>query len=71
MKTLLCCECGVVIGVYEPIVVIAADGRERTGSRLTLGEELAPADTVALHADCHRACEDGSLEAPADLDHAA
>ncbi len=38
--------------MYEPMRVILRDGRERTGSRLTLRDELRQPGSVALHEHC-------------------
>jgi hypothetical protein len=43
-----------VIGVCEPMRVVLRDGSERTGSRLTLRDELRQSGSVALHEDCPR-----------------
>ncbi len=54
MDDLRCESCQDVIGVYEPMRVILRDGSERTGSRLTLRDELRQPGSVALHGDCPR-----------------
>ncbi len=54
MDDLRCEICQEVIGVYEPMRVILCDGSERTGSRLTLRDELRQPGSVALHKDCLR-----------------
>lgn len=54
MDDLRCESCQDVIGVYEPMRVILRDGSERTGSRLTLRDELCQPGSVALHEPCPR-----------------
>jgi len=54
MDRLLCAHCQEIIGVYEPIWVIASDASEWTGSRLTLAGELRSPNSVAVHERCHR-----------------
>jgi hypothetical protein len=48
-----CAQCADVIGVYEPVVLLFADGRTRT-TALT-AEPGVPADAVALHPLCYAA----------------
>ena len=51
----MCCKsCGDVIGMYEPMRLILRDGSERTGSRLTLRDELSQPGSVVLHEGCPR-----------------
>ena len=54
MEKLRCGACGDVIGVYEPMLAILADGSEHAGSRLTLDSELEHPQSVALHEHRHR-----------------
>lgn len=51
---LRCEHCHEIIGMYEPMLAILRDGSERTGSRLTLRDELHRPGSVALHEHCLR-----------------
>jgi hypothetical protein len=53
-----CAHCGDVIGVYETLRVITADGRRLRGSPLTLSFELGLPGSSALHEHCYREFED-------------
>jgi hypothetical protein len=53
-----CARCGDVIGVYEPLRVITADGRRVRGSPLTLSSELGLPGSSAFHEQCYREIED-------------
>jgi hypothetical protein len=50
-----CTYCDEIIGVYEPVRVMLVDGTELVGSALTLGEQLEPSGSVALHGRCYDA----------------
>lgn len=52
-----CARCGDVIGVYEPLCVITADGRCLRGSPLTLSSELGLPGSSAFHELCYREIE--------------
>lgn len=54
-----CARCGDVIGVYEPLCVVTADGRQLRGSQLTLSRELGLPGSPAFHELCYL-----------DIDHA-
>jgi hypothetical protein len=53
MEQPLCAYCHEIMGVYESVRVMLADGTELRGSPLTLGEELEAPGSVAVHARCY------------------
>lgn len=63
-----CAYCGGIIGVYEPVRVIVADGTELKGSSLMLGEQLGALGSVALHAGCYDAFEHGRKHGRAEAE---
>ena len=52
MDVLRCAHCSDVVGAYEPIYVLLTDGTNRHGSSLTLKDQLAIPETVAVHDSC-------------------
>ena len=62
MDRLRCAHCGDIIGVYEPMRLLAPDGTDRRGSRLTLGDQLDVPGSTALHEYCHEPFEQGRTE---------
>lgn len=58
MVGLRCARCNDVIGVYERMVLILADGSLREGSPLTLDAEFGDPRTITIHEQCRGAQED-------------
>ena len=52
-------RCLKIIGVYEPLRVMQADGTELTGSALTLAEQFEAPGSVALYTRCYDVFEQG------------
>jgi hypothetical protein len=52
-----CAHCGEVIGVYEPIRVLCADGTSVRGSLLTLGDREREPGSALVHERCWEAFE--------------
>jgi hypothetical protein len=46
-------HCGEIVGVYEPTRLLLAEGSDRRGSRLTLGDELAAHGAILVHERCY------------------
>jgi hypothetical protein len=67
VERLVCAHCGDVIGSYEPIRVVLADGSDRHVGMLTLSAVLALSGSLALHEGCHPAlgAERAQREVPA------
>jgi hypothetical protein len=59
VEWLRCVQCGDLIGVYEPLLLVLHDGSHLTGSRLTLSAELAQPAVLAFHEHCFDALRDG------------
>jgi hypothetical protein len=45
-------RCHDVVGAYESITVVLTDGREISGSRLTLAEALDSPGAIVVHSGC-------------------
>ncbi len=61
-----CAYCHEIIGVYEPVRVILADGTKLQGSSLRLGHQLDAPESVALHAGCQDRFEQGHTQGRAE-----
>jgi hypothetical protein len=44
-----CAHSGEIVGVYEPMRLLLADGRDRRGSPLTPGDQLEAPGSTAVH----------------------
>ena len=68
MDRLRCIYCGEIVGVYEPIRLLLADGSDRRGSTLSLGDQLAAPCRAVVHERCHATYERGRAPGHAEAD---
>jgi hypothetical protein len=61
---LRCQHCDEIVGVYEPMRLLRPDGRDRHGSPLRLGDQLAVPGSTVVHERCYEAFDtEGRAEA--------